>query len=118
MWVIVIIYVHFADALIKDFGQCDSKRCTGRKLARLGYMKEIGLGFKFRGIILRYYSINGQKLIIVLMVNFLFLLLIEILFHNLESLLLIALGQRLKAFRFLKSKKDMIDYVCISLFSI
>ncbi|CAN1349169.1 18S rRNA aminocarboxypropyltransferase [Linum perenne] len=23
-----------------DFGQCDAKRCTGRKLARFGFLKE------------------------------------------------------------------------------
>ncbi|PRP72762.1 hypothetical protein PROFUN_07662 [Planoprotostelium fungivorum] len=35
-----------------DFGQCDSKRCTGRKLARLGYLKEISISRKTRGIVL------------------------------------------------------------------
>jgi len=40
-----------------DFGQCDAKRCTGRKLCRLGYMKEIKLSQHFRGIVL---SPNGE----------------------------------------------------------
>lgn len=43
-----------------DFGQCDSKRCTGRKLARLKMIRTLGLSEKgssgdtgaFRGIIL------------------------------------------------------------------
>eukprot|EP01112_Ceratiomyxa_fruticulosa_P020491 TRINITY_DN698_c0_g1_i1.p1 TRINITY_DN698_c0_g1~~TRINITY_DN698_c0_g1_i1.p1 ORF type:complete len:285 (-),score=57.87 TRINITY_DN698_c0_g1_i1:53-907(-) len=35
-----------------DFGQCDSKRCTGRKLARLGFIKDLGISTKFRGIVL------------------------------------------------------------------
>jgi len=37
----------------KDFGQCDSKKCTGRKLARLGLIQELPLAAKFRGIVLR-----------------------------------------------------------------
>jgi pre-rRNA-processing protein TSR3 len=41
-----------------DFGQCDSKKCTGRKLCRLGYARQLGLSFKFKGIIL---SPNGAK---------------------------------------------------------
>ncbi|KAN0055723.1 hypothetical protein ACTA71_011609 [Dictyostelium dimigraforme] len=35
-----------------DFGQCDSKKCTGRKLERLGYVKSINLTHKFKGIVL------------------------------------------------------------------
>jgi len=35
-----------------DFGQCDVKRCTGRKLCRLGFLKELGLSQKSRGLIL------------------------------------------------------------------
>ncbi|EGG23742.1 Hypothetical UPF0293 protein [Cavenderia fasciculata] len=35
-----------------DFGQCDSKKCTGRKLERLGYVKSINLTNKFKGIVL------------------------------------------------------------------
>lgn len=40
-----------------DFGQCDSKKCTGRKLARMGLVKELALAHRFRGIIL---SPQGQ----------------------------------------------------------
>ncbi|XP_057783751.1 uncharacterized protein LOC131003569 isoform X1 [Salvia miltiorrhiza] len=35
-----------------DFGQCDAKRCTGRKLARFGFLKEMRVGTGFGGIAL------------------------------------------------------------------
>ena len=35
-----------------DFGQCDAKRCSGRKLARLNLLSELRVGQKFRGVIL------------------------------------------------------------------
>lgn len=35
-----------------DFGQCDVKRCTGRKLSRFGYLKELRVGNGFGGIVL------------------------------------------------------------------
>jgi hypothetical protein len=37
---------------IQDFGQCDSKKCSGRKMCRLGAMKELPLQSRFPGIIL------------------------------------------------------------------
>lgn len=35
-----------------DFGQCDPKRCSGRRLARMGVVSEFKLNYRFPGIIL------------------------------------------------------------------
>ncbi|KAK7318561.1 hypothetical protein RJT34_03264 [Clitoria ternatea] len=35
-----------------DFGQCDAKRCTGRKLSRFGFLKELRVSNGFGGIVL------------------------------------------------------------------
>lgn len=35
-----------------DFGQCDPKRCSGRRLVRMGLIEEYKLSVRFRGVIL------------------------------------------------------------------
>ena len=41
-----------------DLGQCDSKKCSGQKLSRLGFVKTIRIDRSFRGIML---SPRGQS---------------------------------------------------------
>uniref|UniRef100_K3WFG3 18S rRNA aminocarboxypropyltransferase n=1 Tax=Globisporangium ultimum (strain ATCC 200006 / CBS 805.95 / DAOM BR144) TaxID=431595 RepID=K3WFG3_GLOUD len=43
-----------------DFQQCDSKRCTGRKLCRFGYVKSMKPGAHFRGLVL---SPAGEQIV-------------------------------------------------------
>lgn len=39
-------------AFVRDFGQCDSKKCTGRKLARLNALRELRVSQGWAGLIL------------------------------------------------------------------
>jgi pre-rRNA-processing protein TSR3 len=41
-----------------DFEQCDAKRCTGRRLERMGLLKSLTLSTPFRGVVL---SPNGTR---------------------------------------------------------
>jgi len=43
-----------------DFGQCDGKKCSGRKLSRLGFVKSIDQSCRGNGIVL---SPNGKSTI-------------------------------------------------------
>jgi pre-rRNA-processing protein TSR3 len=35
-----------------DLGHCDAKRCSGKKLMRLGFMRELAIGQKFAGVVI------------------------------------------------------------------
>jgi ribosome biogenesis protein Tsr3 len=37
---------------VLDFGQCDGKKCTGKKLSRLHVLKELRMGQGWNGLIL------------------------------------------------------------------
>lgn len=43
-----------------DFDHCDPRRCSGKKLARLGLIKELKIGSRFRGIVV---SPKGTRVI-------------------------------------------------------
>lgn len=43
---------------LQDLGQCDPKKCSGRKLSRLGYVKELSISHRFPGLVL---SPVGEK---------------------------------------------------------
>ncbi|OXT09922.1 hypothetical protein B9K06_26950, partial [Bacillus sp. OG2] len=43
-----------------DFDHCDPKRCSGKKLERLGLIKSLRIGQKFQGIIV---TPNGKGVV-------------------------------------------------------
>lgn len=43
-----------------DFDHCDPKRCSGKKLERLGYIKNLRIGQKFQGVVV---SPNGKGVV-------------------------------------------------------
>jgi len=43
-----------------DFGQCDAKKCSGRKLVRLGFVRQLDIRGKFSGIVL---SPSGTRVV-------------------------------------------------------
>lgn len=62
MWVSIIIRFRFFSChnfltrnkffyKNQDFDHCDPKRCSGKKLGRLGLMQELRIGQKFNGIV-------------------------------------------------------------------
>jgi len=43
----------------KDFDHCDPRRCSGKKLSRLGLITELRVGSKFRGIVVSCVHIHA-----------------------------------------------------------
>lgn len=37
-----------------DFGHCDPKRCSGKRLMQFGLMRELSIGHKHSGVIISY----------------------------------------------------------------
>jgi pre-rRNA-processing protein TSR3 len=48
------------DLRMWDLGQCDAKKCTGRRLCKRGILREMAVGTSFRGIVL---SPHGDRTI-------------------------------------------------------
>lgn len=49
----ILMLACLAYILLQDFDHCDPRKCTGKKLGRLGLMAELRVGQRFRGIVLR-----------------------------------------------------------------
>jgi len=42
-----------------DLGHCDAKRCSGKRLMRLGMMRELHVGQKHAGVVISYVALVG-----------------------------------------------------------
>ena len=44
--------VHPSLSPVQDLGHCDPKKCSGRRLCRKGFVRELSISHKFRGVVL------------------------------------------------------------------
>ena len=38
---------------MQDFDHCDPRKCSGKKLSRMGLMTELKVGQRFQGVVMR-----------------------------------------------------------------
>ena len=49
-----------------DMGHCDPKRCSGKRLMRLGLMRELHIGQRHSGVIVSYVSQSRNAVLVIL----------------------------------------------------